>query len=86
MKKITTILLACVILSYYILAVSYTSQINWFEFLTWEEQDLDQLDTVEYTYNITHDDNVLYTGSYIDCYHALPDFESAYGNCFIMPV
>ena len=83
MKKITAILLACVTLSYYILAVSYTSQINWLEFLAWEEQDFNH---VEYTYNIVHNDNVLYTGSYADCYHALPDFESAYGNCFIMPV
>ena len=83
MKKITAILLACVTLSYYILAVSYTSQINWLEFLAWEEQDFNH---VEYTYSITHNDNVLYTGSYADCYHALPDFESAYGNCFIMPV
>ena len=83
MKKITAILLACVTLSYYILAVSYTSQIDWFEFLAWEEQDFNH---VEYTYSITHNDNVLYTGSYADCYHALPDFESAYGDCFIMPV
>ena len=86
MKKITTILLACVILSYYTLAVSYTSQINWLEFLAWEEQDFNHLNTVEYTYSIMHDDDILYTGSYADCYHALPDFESTYGNCFIMPV
>ena len=83
MKKITAILLACVILSYYILAVSYTSQVDWLEFLAWEEQDFNH---VEYTYSIAHNDNVLYTGSYADCYHALPDFESAYGNCTIMPI
>lgn len=83
MKKITAILLACVTLSYYILAVSYTSQIDWLEFLAWEEQDFNH---VEYTYNIMHNNNVLYTGNYADCYHALPDFESDYGNCFIMPV
>lgn len=86
MKKITAILLACIILSYYILTVSYASQINWFEFLDWEKQDLKYLDTVEYTYNIVHNDDVLYTGSYADCYHALPDFDSAYGDCVIMPV
>lgn len=83
MKKFVSILLICTLLLYHVLAVSYTTQINWLEFLAWEKQDFNH---VEYTYNIIHDDNVLYTGSYADCYHALPDFESAYGNCFIMPV
>lgn len=86
MKKFVSILLICTLLLYHLLAISYTSQVDWLEFLRWEEQDLNHLDTVEYTYNIVHNDNVLYTGNYADCYHALPDFESAYGNCFIMPV
>ena len=83
MKKFVSILLICTLLLYHVLAVSYTSQIDWFEFLAWEEQDFNH---VKYTYSIMHDDDILYTGSYTDCYHALPDFESTYGNCFIMPV
>lgn len=86
MKKFVSILLICTLLLYPVLAVSYASQVDWLEFLAWKKQDLKQLDTIEYTYNIVYNDSVLYTGSYVDCYHALPDFESAYGNCFIMPV
>jgi hypothetical protein len=86
MKKFVSILLICALLLYHVLAVSYASQVDWLEFLAWEKQDIKQLDTVEYTYNIMCNDTVLYTGSYEDCYHALPDFEDAYGDCFIMPV
>ena len=86
MKKFVSILLICTLLLYHVLAVTYTSQVDCLEFLRWEKQDLNNLDTIKYTYSIVHNDNVLYTGSYADCYHALPDFESAYGNCFIMPV
>lgn len=87
MKKITAVLLICVVFSYYILAVSYACQCSWLEYLAWENEYFLECEEFEYDYHVIaiEDNEVVYVGTYEECYRILPDYEKVFGDCCIMP-